>query len=1003
MDSSRAATPSQTVATSQPPAEETPTAPPAPYFYEHVTDDRVATWKDEGKNAVLDMMRQGDGMELSTILQELLRSALDKRLDALEAGSIISQAISDRSASDSVDVQSLFLNTLALLDDADTRNSNLVSFVSATNIDPEVIRQELDIPLLQALTLVRSSFTAIRIRKTTNILYRQANFNLLREESEGYAKLITEYFNTASRAVHNRDVSAESAFERITALVGSFDLDVGRVLDITLDISANLLVRAYDFFIKFYRCSFWWPERGVLDNVKWEDQGFGVFPKWALPEAERPKLDPDAEEERRKAEKEDMEVLKLTRDVEFWRRVADEKVGIDAFFELGQRKIVDYDDILPLLDTEIPPEYDAKGKEINADRQKRINENRKYMKETKLLPPPGNSDAAQLLGFKLRFYASDARDSQDSLPDNLIYLAALLIKIGFISLRDLYPHLYPADDKMSAEKERLTKEKAEKEAKERPGGGENALTKASALTDDVPLAPAVRNAISKERSGGTTPKPDKKEDEPKEELPTPSNQKILLLKALLAIGALPEALYILGRFPWLVDLDTTLPPYLHRIALKMLSKVAETVQPIGDRDISTPRLELKETAVDADGSVRLKERAAKKPTKWLGLDRVDKTDGHTYRHYYPDWDDNIPVCQDIEDVVLLCNTFLGFLGVKIGQDAELLGTLVRIAMRSLTLDFSIQNQSRWLDLMKRLIVPALSLSKHNPGLTQEMYSLLEFFPTPTRYNIYACWFKGSIAQRPDMIAAFQHNRAEIKIVLRQVTNDTAKQHARALAKVAYSSPGVVMLDMIQLLETYSNMIPALVECTRYFSKLGYDVLTWGLIQSLGGSGQPRMQEDGMLTSPWLQALSQYIASLFHRYSEINPSPVLQCLASELRAGNTTDLEVFEQILAEMGGIRSDLEFNDAQVLTMAGGEHLQTQMLSLLADKRFARKPHAQRLIKALADPGLIGQILIAIAQERQMYPYQASSANMPLKVLGNNLDKVQQVFSQYLDVLSNT
>ena len=989
------------MAPSQPPADEGPKPPPAPYFYEHVTDDRIESWQDAGKNAVLEAMKQEDHMVLCTLLQELIRSALDGRLDATEAGSVVKDAIAHHSETTGMDVQTLFLNLLALLEDADTRNSNLTSLVAATDIDPEVIRQELDIPLLQALSLVRSSFTQMRTRKTTNILYRQANFNLLREESEGYAKLITEYFNTASRAVHNRDISAESAFERITALVGSFDLDVGRVLDITLDISANLLVRAYGFFVKFYRCSFWWPDSGVLDNVKWEDQGFGAFPRWALPELERPKLDAIAEEERVKAENADLEVLKVSRDVEFWKRVADEDVGMDAFFELGARKITNYDEVLPLLETEVPPEHDARGKEINADRRKRINENRKYTKEFKLLPPPGNPDAAQLLGFKLRFYASEARDGQDVLPENLIFLAALLIKIGFISLRDLYPHLYPEDDNMKDEKERLKKEKAEKEAMERPGGGENALTRAKVLTDDT-IAPAVRNLRSEQdRSGGTTPKPEKKEDEAKEELPTPSNQKIMLLKALLLIGVLPEALYILGRFPWLIDADASLPPYLHRIALKMLSKVAETVRPIVGRDSSTAaRLELKETATEPDGSVRLKERDAKKITKWLGLDRVDKTDGHTYRHYYPDWDDNIPVCQDIEDVIILCNTFLGYLGVKIGQDAELLGTIVRIAKHSLTLDFSKHNQSRWLDLMKRLIVPALSLGKHNPGLTQEMYELLKFFPTVTRYNIYASWFKGSVSQWPDMRSAFAHNRAEIKDVLRRVTNDTAKQHARALAKVAFSSPGVVVLDMITLLESYSNMIPALVECTRYFSLLGYDVLTWALIYSLRASGQNRMQADGMLTSPWLQALSQFMASLFHRYSVINPSPILQCLASELRAGNTTDLEVFEQVLAEMGGVRSDLEFNDIQLLYMAGGEHLQAQMLSQLADKRFARKPQAQRLIRALADPGLVGQMLIAIAQEKQMYPYHESSQSMPLKVLGNNMDKIQQVFVQYLEVL---
>ncbi|TKA62920.1 hypothetical protein B0A55_11270, partial [Friedmanniomyces simplex] len=319
---------------------------------------------------------------------------------------------------------------------------------------------------------------------------------------------------------------------------------------------------------------------------------------------------------------------------------------------------------------------------------------------------------------------------------------------------------------------------------------------------------------------------------------------------------------------------------------------------------------------------------------------------------------------------------------------------------SLAEDSSDTNRARWLEMMRRLLVPALSLSKHNISLTEEVYQLLMLFPLTTRYNIYAEWFTGKTSRLPEMKVAFEHNRAEVKDVLRRVSNENVKVQARALGKVSYSSPGVLMMFMISQLESYSNMIPALVECTKYFPKLAYDVLTWCLINSLRGQGRDRIQADGMLTSSWLQALSQFVAALFHHYASVNPSPILQYLASELRNGNSTDLEMFEQVLTEMAGIRSDTEFNDAQVLAMAGGEHLQAHIMQQLADTRHERKSSAKRLMKALAEPGLIGQTLIAIAQERQMYQHHESSRFMPLKVLGNNLDKIQSVFAQYLDVL---
>jgi THO complex subunit 2 len=994
-DTPRTGTPVQAATTPAPQsasAPEVPKEPPAPYAYDYVTDEAVESWEETGRQAVAAAAGEGDEVVLSGVLQELVRAGLDGRLSPAEAGGMVRRIILDQQQAGDVDAQLLFLDALSLLDPADKKSSALRSLLAATDIDPAAIRHVLDVTLLENLSLVQHSFNRIRARKTTNILYRQANFNLLREETEGYAKLLTEYFNIveAASGVNVINFNVQDAFQRIMALVGAFDLDVGRVLDLTMDVSANALVRSYVFIIKFYRCSSWWPSDSLLDSIKSEAPVIPTLPSWALPGT----LGMTHTDE----EREQLALLKQSRDQQFWHLVR--RSGMDAFFEIGSRRISDYDAVSDLLNTTVEPVRDSKGNEIDADKRLRTNEDRKYMRETRLLPPPGNPDVAQLLGFKLRFYASPARNKDDLLPENLVHFTALLIKIGFVSLRDLYPHLYPPDDQMPEERKRLEKEKAEKDAKERPGGGPNALATAAALTDDS--LPASRLRFEKDRSGGATPKPDKNDDTATDELPAPANQKIWLLKTLLTIGDLPDALFILGRFPWLVDVDSSLPPFLHRIVKRMLSKMTEEVQPLADRpDLSLPRDQIDETANPDDSSrlPRARPSAKRQPMKWLGLETISK-EGVEGRYYYTDWDESIPICQSVEDVFALCKTFLGFLGPKLGQDHVIYGTLLRTARRSLAEDGSDANRARWLDLMKRLLVPASSFTKHNPGLADELYQLLLLFPVTIRYGIYAEWFTGRTSRQPDVKAAFDHNRAESKDVMRRITNENVKYYSRTLGDISYSSPGVLIMFMINQLESYTNMIPALVECTKYFPKLAYDVMIWCLINSLSGNGRDRIQPDGMLTSSWLQALSQFVASLFYRYSNVNPSPVLQYLASELRKGETTDLEMFEQVLAEMAGIRSDMEFNDQQVLAMAGGELLQAQVVHQLDDTRHARKSSAKRLIKALSSHDLIGQTLVSIAQAHQIYPHQESSKFMPLKVLGNNVDKIQQVLAQYLEVL---
>ena len=111
------------------------------------------------------------------------------------------------------------------------------------------------------------------------ISYKQNKFNLLREQSEGYSKLTAELTSslgpshspTTGRPVESYALiedRARSVWERVISLIGYFDLDPNRALDIILDVLSVHLATHYSFFIALLSFSPWSPPDRVSVTKK---------------------------------------------------------------------------------------------------------------------------------------------------------------------------------------------------------------------------------------------------------------------------------------------------------------------------------------------------------------------------------------------------------------------------------------------------------------------------------------------------------------------------------------------------------------------------------------------------------------------------------------------------------------------------------------------------------------------------------------------------------------
>ncbi|KAH9943361.1 transcription factor/nuclear export subunit protein 2-domain-containing protein [Epithele typhae] len=159
-------------------------------------------------------------------------------------------------------------------ENAESDKATLVSllrrFLVIGVVDPNICRERLDINLVATAGLIldKLSFERKEIRMRTALFYKQNKFNLLREQSEGYSKLTAELTGSLGPA-HNPSTGypvetaagiegrARPAWERALSLIGYFDLDPNRALDIILDVFSVHLATHHSFFLALLSFSPW--------------------------------------------------------------------------------------------------------------------------------------------------------------------------------------------------------------------------------------------------------------------------------------------------------------------------------------------------------------------------------------------------------------------------------------------------------------------------------------------------------------------------------------------------------------------------------------------------------------------------------------------------------------------------------------------------------------------------------------------------------------------------
>ena len=720
------------------------------------------------------------------------------------------------------------------------------------------------------------------VRINTRLVYTQNKFNLLREESEGYSKLMT----ALAEFGRSGDGNANAAVRSTQSLIGYFDLDPNRALDLVLD--------AYEHAPH---------QSGFMELL-------GLFRKGAHAQVLGFKFQNHAK-------------------------------ASEAAANAAANRAEDDDDADEKEEGEEGDDDEEEGEAGPGDGKSGDGKDKPRGRK------PTGGDKGGDKGTSKGTKKLTEPEPIPETPASLYALAAKLVGAGVVELDALYAHLSPADD-AAVERHVLGVETRLAAAKKI--GAVNLLAKAddSKSKDADPLTVAI------------TPPND------------PRDQKLGLVRGFLAVGDVDGATAMIERLRNL-GLDPAEDPAVQKALCETLRNTIAECYGLAAPATSGP-------AMDARG-----------PT--AGMEPPDPAGS-----FMPD--------EAFERLRLL--------GPYVAVDPVLHSRMIRCVRQHAIAAASAGDKdagAKGEEAMGSSLIPALGLLHANPGAAFEIWSVLELLPVTTRFRLYNDW-KSSFerdpgsaleTRRPQFAAAKKVAEQDTMKVMRRLSKENVKEFGRKLAKCAHGNPLAVMSSIAVQIEAYTNMIAPVCDAFKYLTPLGYDVLTFVVIEKLA-EGREKLKDDGQNVSLWLSALATFCGHLAKKYSAIELSALLQYLVNTLKDNQSLDLLVLKELITRMTGKESLEDMSDAQVEAMAGGETLRSEAINFNNDMApKARAKGVARLKDALQKGTLGGDpltvpLLVLIAQTRQAIIFKTDSKH--LKLVSQLYDGCQETFFHYCDFL---
>ncbi|CAM8983263.1 unnamed protein product [Rhodiola kirilowii] len=590
-----------------------------------------------------------------------------------------------------------------------------------------------------------------------------------------------------------------------------------------------------------------------------------------------------------------------------------------------------------------------------------------------LIPLFPKSHAAQILGFKFQYYQH--MDVSSTVPFGLYQLTALLVKEDFIDLDSICAHMLPKDEDAFEHHNILSSKRLDEANK--IGKINLAATGKDLMEDDKPgdVTIDLFAALNIESEAVVERLP---------ELET--NQSLGLLLGFLAVHDWYHANILFDRL-------SPINPVAHNSICKGLFRLIDNFISPSYELIRREHLQNCGVLLSAsfDGAQPI-EMSTQRATIDLSVDFFQMLAcAGPYLHR-----DTIllqKVCRVLRSHYL---SALEKNALNEDMDSEAIAEQNRLSRLRLR-----EARFRVEEALGKCLLPSLQFIPANPAVGQEIWEVMALLPYEVRYRLYGEWDKED-EQNPMVLVAKQTAKLDTRRILKRLAKENLKQLGRMVAKLAHANPMTVLRTIIHQIEAYRDMITPVVDAFKYLTQLEYDILEYVVIERLAQRGRPKLKEDGLNLSDWLQSLASFWGHLCKKYPSMELRGLFQYLVNQLKKGEGVELVVLQELIQQMANVQYTENLTEEQLDAMAGGETLRYQATAFgVARNNKALVKSTNRLRDSLLakdEPKLALPLLLLIAQHRSLVIINADAPY--IKMVSEQFDRCHGTLLQYVEFL---